>query len=355
MIYLLSQILLCLALAALFGGAIGWLLQRSRNARRLDELHEAIELRERQLERAHTDVTMLTDDFDDLRERSRVEIDALREDNARLPVLSENLENSQLLMRQMLERHDARTRELTAASTVLEERLAQSQERAVAQDRALVKAKATATAAMAAAVAAGAAVADADADTSGTTEASDDEAGRRERESLALMEPEGVAVDETMDEVVEVDDSLAAELLDDTVDSDADDGFSTDDESGFDDDEGNATLAVEVFTMEDLHEPAATAGGETFDDVDESGRTRAPLLFRPVDRQDDLKRIFGITPVTERALNDLGITSYPQLAELERPEIEKIARALEIVPETIERDDWVGNARRQLEDVLEEL
>ena len=78
-------------------------------------------------------------------------------------------------------------------------------------------------------------------------------------------------------------------------------------------------------------------------------------LFEPVEQRDDLQQIFGIGPVTEKALNDLGITSYSQLAKLKHHEIQSIAEALQIVPGRIERDDWMGNARRQLEDVLEQL
>jgi len=78
-------------------------------------------------------------------------------------------------------------------------------------------------------------------------------------------------------------------------------------------------------------------------------------LFDPVEQHDDLKQIYGIGAVTEKSLNQLGITSYSQLAELERHDIATITEALEIVPGRIERDDWVGSARRQLEDVLEEL
>ncbi len=80
-----------------------------------------------------------------------------------------------------------------------------------------------------------------------------------------------------------------------------------------------------------------------------------PNAFEPVERHDDLQQIVGIDPLTEKALNDLGITSYAQLAKLKHHEIETIANALKIVPARIESDDWVGNARRQLEDVLEEL
>jgi predicted flap endonuclease-1-like 5' DNA nuclease len=78
-------------------------------------------------------------------------------------------------------------------------------------------------------------------------------------------------------------------------------------------------------------------------------------LFDTVDQHDDLQQIFGIGPVTEKALNKLGITSYSQLADLKNHDIEKIADALQIFPGRIERDNWVGSARRQLEEVLEEL
>ena len=132
--------------------------------------------------------------------------------------------------------------------------------------------------------------------------------------------------------------------------SDADDDLPWDE-----DEDGNATLAIEVFSMEDVHEIEEPDEPTSPGDVPATADRPAATLFRPVDRQDDLKRISGIGAVTEKALNELGITSYPQLATLERPEIEKLAEALEIGPERIERDDWVGNARRQLEDVLEEL
>ena len=77
--------------------------------------------------------------------------------------------------------------------------------------------------------------------------------------------------------------------------------------------------------------------------------------FDPVGQKDDLQQIFGIGPLTEKALNDLGITSYSQLADLKQHDIQRIADALDIGASRIERDNWVGNARRQLEEVLEQL
>jgi len=87
-------------------------------------------------------------------------------------------------------------------------------------------------------------------------------------------------------------------------------------------------------------------------EVDDDELTR---LFDPVEQHDDLKQIFGIGPVTEKTLNKLGITAYSQLAELKQHDIEKIANALQIFPGRIERDNWVGSARAQLEEVLEDL
>ena len=89
---------------------------------------------------------------------------------------------------------------------------------------------------------------------------------------------------------------------------------------------------------------------QTFTTLDESA-----TLFDPVSQQDDLQQIFGIGPITEKALNDLGITSYSQLAKLKQHDIQRIADALDIGANRIERDNWVGNARRQLEEVLEQL
>lgn len=441
MIYLISQILLCLALAALLGGAIGWLLQRSRANARLAAARRVLAEQARQLERARTDVTMLTDDFDDLRERSREEIDALRQENRQLPALTENLEKSQLLVRQMIQRHDSQTRELEAMNAALDAQIARLQEQVVTQERALAEAARAARARAAGDDAAGAAApdtgsaslglaadgaatigsdaAEADGPTADaspdapvpTTSAAPADATTptaptpaRGRASLPLVGGDGA--DEIMDEVMEVDDDLAAELLgdadartpdapdvaaerasgsgtarrdgaadaapsatiadpsdrdDDAVvpaaaDAAADDAF---DDAWDEDEDGNATLAIEVFSMDDVHgvedldDTARSARVGT--DADASDEARSAPLFRPVGRQDDLKRIVGIGAVTEKALNELGITSYSQLAELERPEVEKIAAALDIGPERIERDDWVGNARRQLEDVLEEL
>ena len=58
----------------------------------------------------------------------------------------------------------------------------------------------------------------------------------------------------------------------------------------------------------------------------------------------------GIGPVIEQSLNDIGIINYQQIATLTRKEIEEIADILNIFPGRIERDNWIGNARKLLSD-----
>ena len=375
MTYLLSQILLCLALAALLGGALGWLALRVRTGAALDTLRGELARRTRALTEAQGDVQMLGDDFEELRTRSRDEIDALRAENAELPLLTANLEKSQSMVRQLMQRHDAQLRELNARNEELVEQLTMMRAQADLRERAHAELEA---ARLEAARPPGSDGHEGDAP-DGPSEASAPAPARQapippaptpsapaaSALGVPLTEPSteppteppspsrrgwasrplggtggangraygGPDADTDADTDVDAD---GGEALDEVMEVDV---FEEDDFE--EDDEANATLAIDIL-------PADVELAFDLDDRD------APL-FDPVDRQDDLQRLFGIGPITEKALNTLGITSYSQLAELERHEIEKIADALQIGPERIEKDDWVGNARRQLEEVLEQL
>ena len=69
-------------------------------------------------------------------------------------------------------------------------------------------------------------------------------------------------------------------------------------------------------------------------------------LFQPSKEKDDLKKIYGIGPVMEKTLNGLGISSYKQIADFTKSDIERVADAIESFSDRIERDDWVGGARK---------
>ncbi|MCB0989927.1 MAG: hypothetical protein R2770_05555 [Acidimicrobiales bacterium] len=66
--------------------------------------------------------------------------------------------------------------------------------------------------------------------------------------------------------------------------------------------------------------------------------------------RDDLKQIFGIGPKLEKLLNDYGIFTFEQLAALEAPDVAELQSYLTEFPDRIERDDWVGQARRLIGD-----
>jgi len=96
--------------------------------------------------------------------------------------------------------------------------------------------------------------------------------------------------------------------------------------------------------------PAPTVTDVSNDAEDESDKLRESLRekfsSKSDDDADDLQIIHGIGPVIERSLNDIGITNFNQLATLTRQEIEEVAEILKIFPGRIERDNWIGNARR---------
>jgi large subunit ribosomal protein L21 len=69
-----------------------------------------------------------------------------------------------------------------------------------------------------------------------------------------------------------------------------------------------------------------------------------PLFKTPDGDADDLKKISGVGPTLEKKLNDLGITTYKQVADLSKEEITKVDDALSFKGR-IERDDWLSQAK----------
>ncbi len=358
MIYLISQIALSLLLAAGLGGALGWILHRSRNVKRVEQMRQLLLRQSSQLSQAQTDVAMLTDDFDDLKQKSSTEIDKLKQDTKQIPALNQNLEKSQLLVRQLMQKHEAKVREISDENHTLSTQLSTMTDRENAYKKL-----------------------QAELDLS-RREVISLKGGKADNTSLQLNDNQAAVEDDTNEELFgkaetsSVDDATSQTALDleEAADQVINDSFdataidaeiqpeldSTDAREDADFDQSEPTFVEEDDPHEvDLSGATAIAESEAAleDDLDAD---REPLedekpLFEPVEQRDDLKQIFGIGPVTEKALNKLGITSYSQLAGLKRHEIEKIANALQIFPGRIERDNWVGNARRQLEDVLEEL
>jgi hypothetical protein len=72
----------------------------------------------------------------------------------------------------------------------------------------------------------------------------------------------------------------------------------------------------------------------------------APKTVTPP-RKDDLKKIPGIGPAIERALNKMGNFTYVQIARWKDSDIARVARKLETVPGRIKRDNWIAGAKKQ--------
>ncbi|MEE4378503.1 MAG: hypothetical protein V2J55_13500 [Candidatus Competibacteraceae bacterium] len=62
---------------------------------------------------------------------------------------------------------------------------------------------------------------------------------------------------------------------------------------------------------------------------------------------DDLKTLAGIGPTIEKKLNEHGIISYRQLAELNEQEVQHLETTVLKFPGRIRRDKWVEQAKEQ--------
>lgn len=69
--------------------------------------------------------------------------------------------------------------------------------------------------------------------------------------------------------------------------------------------------------------------------------------------KDDLARIDGIGPFLERKLNEAGVYTFEQISQWDADRIQEITRQIQFFDGRIEKDDWVGQAKRLLESSLE--
>ena len=419
MIYLLLQMLVALSLAVLLGAAIGWLVHRSTHAARVHELHQGLVRQQSQLNQAQSEIAMLSDDYDEMHRRTQDELEALRQENQQIPFLRTNLEKSQLLVRQMMQKHEAKVRDLTGENKTLTSRIKSIEDReqtynkvqAELDNRRREKKRLADTPPEESSQTYQAAAADSSPESivtstispklqnasalsaapSDTSDESDLLTSTRNSNTKpsASWASEPIALDSTLDsdapktididadadpfdEVMEVGDELQRELsgaLPDSTDNNGaisaslasasiDDSSQTDnlDNKKPDSSQTNrSSPSLDSASTEHLDFELPGSDEKLHSDRMLDGSSDASSLFEPVEQRDDLQQIFGIGPVTEKALNDMGITSYSQLATLKHHQIQSIADTLQIVPGRIERDDWMGNARRQLEDVLEQL
>ncbi len=376
MIYLISQIVISLLLAALAGGAIGWIAHRAKAAKNIKVLHNTITRQQQQVSQAHTEVSILTDDYDDLKHQTQTEIDRLQSENNKIPALNQNLEKSQLLVRQLYQKHEAELRETAderdklamrlrnnehneqafnkiKAELEIEQRRAQKETPKPQASNAQSELQLEQTVAKTQS-----AVVTPETNQANAESANTNSADAPATPSTAISKKSTVA--DTHAELRALRDELAVDLP-----SQRDKKTNVAKKTSTKPSSlmaaaavaSGATAAASVTSKEDTEISSSEQIQPRTTDKAQVDKKPAQIeqMFTPVEQRDDLKQIFGIGPVTEETLNKLGITSYSQLAELKRHDIEKIADALQIFPGRIERDNWVGGARAQLEEVLEDL
>jgi predicted flap endonuclease-1-like 5' DNA nuclease len=72
----------------------------------------------------------------------------------------------------------------------------------------------------------------------------------------------------------------------------------------------------------------------------------SPAAARSAQAPEGLRRIRGIGPAYQRALEALGVTELEQLAKWSEDDISRFADKLKIRRERIVKDDWVGQAKQ---------
>lgn len=84
-------------------------------------------------------------------------------------------------------------------------------------------------------------------------------------------------------------------------------------------------------------EPEHAANGE-----DGPGAESDTDMYGP---RDDLQKIKGVGPAIEKTLNEMGIVSFRQIADMSEYDIDRVARRLKGFRTRIYREDWIGQAR----------
>ena len=62
--------------------------------------------------------------------------------------------------------------------------------------------------------------------------------------------------------------------------------------------------------------------------------------------KNDLKLISGVGPFIEKKLNSIGVYAFSQISKFKKQDIEDVTDLIKFFPGRIERDDWVGQAKK---------
>ena len=164
----------------------------------------------------------------------------------------------------------------------------------------------------------------------------------RELEEAGSGDTDGATRIEPLSHSAELTDGLDAS--NDPADIDATTTIEALQEDTVRDDE--ATALVEALHDEAPHSDDADDDDMSADDSTLLGEAiAAELDSQPGDQRDDLQMIKGVGPAIEKTLNEMGIFSLRQIAEMNEYDIDRVARRLKGFHSRIHREDWIGQAR----------
>ena len=106
----------------------------------------------------------------------------------------------------------------------------------------------------------------------------------------------------------------------------------------------------EAEPFEDLEDFSADDDADNDSDVDEDEGEDEDEDDIPHERpingsRDKLQAIKGVGPAIEKTLNEMGIFSFEQIAEMSEYDIDRVAKRLKGFRSRIYREDWIGQAR----------
>lgn len=115
------------------------------------------------------------------------------------------------------------------------------------------------------------------------------------------------------------------------------------------------TFATQETRIEPVHNPVELTDGLDASNDDapepepepepEPAPQTEPELEPATAHRDDLKKIKGVGPAIEKTLNEMGIFSFQQIADMSEYDINRVARRLKGFRSRIYREDWIGQAR----------
>lgn len=100
-------------------------------------------------------------------------------------------------------------------------------------------------------------------------------------------------------------------------------------------DEGTETPETDALENVDGYQPEQEHDAQDEPEPDVDGH----------DLRDDLQMIKGVGPAIEKTLNEMGIVSFRQIADMSEYDIDRVARRLKGFRTRIYREDWIGQAR----------